>query len=155
MRRWYEIVSLVWCVCGLLLIGCGPIPVEEHTEHGQYESSDSGCLNCNQNEEDEEELDIAPASSVRAFPEELMFYGDFQQNEQMESVVSVKNQTHSSVLITAVYVVGDNSMFGAQAEEFFQTDWNDQDDNLLMPGEADTLQHLRNRSCRTPKYRTL
>ena len=65
-----------------------------------------------------------------------MFYGDFHQNNEMESVVSVKNLTHSSVLITAVYVVGDTSMYGAQAEQYFQTDWNSEDDNLLSPGES-------------------
>ncbi len=136
MRRWYEIASLVWGVCGVLLIGCGPIEMEEHTEREHYESVDSACLNCNQDEAGEEEQDLAPTSSVRAFPEELMFYGDFHQNNEMESVVSVKNLTHSSVLITAVYVVGDTSMYGAQAEQYFQTDWNSEDDNLLSPGEA-------------------
>ena len=136
MRRWYETVSLVWGVCGVLLIGCGPIEMEALGEHGQYESSDSACLNCNQNEDNEEEHDLTPSSSVRAFPEELMFFGDFQQNQEMEGAVSVQNLTHSAVLITAVYVVGDTSMYGNGAEEYFHTDWTNQNDNLLEPGET-------------------
>ena len=140
MRRWYEIASLVWGVCGILLIGCGPIEIEDHAEDRHYESPDSACLNCNQTEEDEEEQEIPPASSVRAFPEELMFYGDFQRNEEMVSVVSVKNQTYSSVLITAVYVVGSTSMYGSDAEQYFQTDWTSENDNLLGPGESLEIQ---------------
>ena len=136
MRRWYEIASLVWGVCGILLVGCGPIEMEVHTEQGHHESPDSACLNCNQDEVDEEEPDIAPSTSVRAFPEELMFYGDFHRNEEMESTVVVKNQTYSSVLITAVYVMGSTSMYGTDAAEYFQTDWNNENDNLLGPGET-------------------
>ena len=136
MRRWYGIASLVWGVSGSLLIGCGSLEVEEFERHEEPESSNPACLNCNHNQEDDEEEDIGPTSSVRAFPEELMFYGDFQHNQEMESAVSVKNQTNSAVLITAVYIVGDSSMYGNGAEEFFQTNWNSEDDNLLLPGET-------------------
>ena len=136
MRRWHEIESLVWGVCGILLIGCGPIEIEEPVQEEQHESPDSACLNCNQDDVDEEEQELTPSSSVRAYPEELMFYGDLQRNQEMESVVSVKNLTHSSVLVTAVYVVGNTSMYGSDAEEYFQTDWTSEDDNLLSPGES-------------------
>ena len=136
MRRWYEIASLVWVGCGCLLIGCGSVEMEE-LEPTEFSSEEnSACLNCNQDDEEEETQDLSPSAAVRAFPEELMFYGDFHDSEALESIVSVKNQTHSSVLVTAVYVVGDSSMYGADAEEYFQTNWNSDDDNLLAPGET-------------------
>ena len=136
MRRWNEKAGLVWCVCVALLSGCGPAWVEEPEAEDFHEAPDSNCLNCNQDEEEEEEQELGQSASVRAYPEELMFFGDFQNTADIEGSVSVKNQTQSAVLITAVYVSSDATMYGADASEYFLTDWDSETDNLLMPGET-------------------
>jgi len=99
------------------------------------DAANSDCLNCNQDEEEEENLELTHSGFVRASPEELMFFGDFQRNEELVESVSVQNQTHSAVLVTAVYVVGDTTIYGTEANDYFQTDWDNTADNLLMPGE--------------------
>ena len=136
MRRRYEKAGLVWCVGVALLTACGPGLVEEPNGQSPPEAQDSQCLNCNQNDEEEEEQELEESVAVRAFPEELMFFGDFHTTSEIESSVSVKNQTHSSVLITAVYISSDTTVYGSEANEYFLTDWDSETDNLLMPGET-------------------
>ena len=136
MRRWYEKVGWVGCVGVALLTACGPAWVEEPLGNGSQESADSTCLNCNQDDEEEQEPDLTQTVSVRAYPEELMFFGDFQTTTELEGLVAVKNQTHSAVLVTAVYVGSDTTVYGTDANEYFKTDWDSNSDNLLMPGET-------------------
>ena len=114
MRRWYEIASLVWGVCGLLLIGCGSVEMEEPIEQEHEESTDSACLNCNQDEVDEEEQDLAPTSSVRRFLEELCF--TVTSTTTKWRAFLVKNLTHSSVLITQSCVETNSACTALEAE---------------------------------------
>lgn len=119
-----------------MLTACGPTLTQDMGYQDQHDdTATSDCLNCNQDEEEEENLELTHSGFVRASPEELMFFGDFQRNEELEESVSVQNQTHSAVLVTAVYVVGDTTIYGTEASEYFQTDWDHTAGNLLMPGE--------------------
>jgi hypothetical protein len=136
MRRWYEKTGLVSWVCVALLMACGPGWVEEPIGEGSRESPDSTCLNCNQDDEEEEEQDLTHVAAVLVYPEELMFFGDFQTTVEIEGSVSVKNQTNSAVWITAVYVGSDTTIYGVDSRDYFKTDWDSDTDNLLMPGEA-------------------
>ena len=127
---------MVWWVCVALLTACGPAWVEEPIGDGSQGPQDSTCLNCNQDDEQEEEQDLTQSVSVRAYPQELMFFGDFQTTVDIEGSVSVKNQTHSAVLITDVYIDSGTTIYGVDASEHFKTDWDSNTDNLLMPGET-------------------
>ena len=93
-------------------------------------------MNCNEDDEDSDSLDFQHSTIVRVSPEELMFYGEFSRNDELQESVLVKNLTLTSVMITAVYVVGDNSLYGVGAEDYFHTDWEHGPDNFLGPGDT-------------------
>ena len=116
-------------------MACGPEPEGVSHSQNEIESAES-CLNCNEVGDESDEDDYSQSSHVNVFPQELMFYGELSASDILAETVTVKNATLSSVMITAVYVVGDTTIYGDDADEFFQTDWEYSSDNLLGPGDS-------------------
>lgn len=125
-------VSSIVPIVASLAAACGAASPEKDTTPPPAEG---GCLNCDSEPPENDELDVSSSSVLWIVPDSLMFYADLGSEGFEPQQVTVINKTLYVVLITGVYITDKNGKTtGTGDDAFFKVDVPD-DKPILGPSE--------------------